>query len=112
MNFFLSLKKKITDTLLPYYFFDHAIDLKDSEYPPWGPIYTLSKVKIKALRNYLDDMLCIIKIKPSKSFATIPILFIPKPLGIDRWLCIEYQGLKRVIVFNQYSCLFINKLRD
>ena len=43
--------------LAPHRTFDHAIDSKPDQQPPWGPIYPLSEKQLKALRTYLDDML-------------------------------------------------------
>jgi hypothetical protein len=42
------LAEKMADTLPPHHTFDHAIDLKDRPDPPWGPIYALSIVELKA----------------------------------------------------------------
>ena len=49
--------------------FDHAIDIKPDQQPPWGPIYPLSEKQLKALRTYLDNMLAQGKISRNKSHA-------------------------------------------
>jgi hypothetical protein len=46
----------MADALQPYRTFDHAIDFKDGTEHPWGPIYALSIVEMKALHEYLDEM--------------------------------------------------------
>ena len=69
------------DALPPHRSFDHAIDLKEGEEPPWGPIYALSPTELKALKEYLEEMLRTGKIRPSKSPAGAPILFVPKSQG-------------------------------
>jgi hypothetical protein len=65
----------------PHRSFDHAIDLKEGEQPPWGPIYALSAKELTALKEYLNKMLATGKIRPSKSPAGAPILFVPKAHG-------------------------------
>jgi hypothetical protein len=47
----------MADALPPHRSFDHAIDLIDRPDLPWGPIYPLSAVELKALREYLDQIL-------------------------------------------------------
>ena len=36
--------------------YDHAIDLKEGETPPWGPISALNEVELEELRNWLKKM--------------------------------------------------------
>ena len=100
------------DKLPPHRSFDHAIDLKEGEEPPWGPIYALSETELKALREYLDNMLRTGKIRPSKSPAGAPILFVPKAHGRGLRLCVDYQGLNRVSILNRYPLPLMNELRD
>jgi hypothetical protein len=102
----------MADALLPHRTFDHAIDLKDGTDPPWGPIYALSTVELKALHEYLDEMLRTGKIRPSKSLAGAPILFIPKAHGKGLRLCIDYRGLNKITVLNRYPLPLMNELRD
>ena len=70
-----------SDELPPHRSFDHAIDMVEGEEPPWGPIYALSEKELEVLRTYLADMLTSGKIRPSKSSAGAPILFVPKKEG-------------------------------
>ena len=72
---------KYSDELPPHCSFDHAIHMVDRKEPPWKPIYALSEKELEVLRMYLDDMLCSGKIRPSKSSAGAPILFVPKIEG-------------------------------
>ena len=101
-----------TAELLPHRSFDHAIDLKEGAQAPWGPIYTLSEVELEALKEYLEDMLRTGKIRPSKSAAGAPILFVPKPHGQGLRLCVDYQGLNKVTVMNRYPLPLMNELRN
>jgi hypothetical protein len=100
------------DALPPHRSFDHAIDLKEGEEPPWGPIYALSPTELKALKEYLEEMLRTGKIRPSKSPAGAPILFVPKSQGRGLRLCVDYRGLNKVTVLNRYPLPLMNELRD
>jgi hypothetical protein len=42
-DFQMLYNKETANALLPYRSYDHAIDLKDGNQPPWGSIYTLSQ---------------------------------------------------------------------
>jgi hypothetical protein len=98
--------------LPPHRSFDHAIDLKEGAQPPWGPIYALSETELAALKEYLNEMLKAGKIRPSKSPAGAPILFVPKPHGRGLLLCVDYRGLNRVTIMNRYPLPLMNELRD
>jgi len=102
-----------TTAELPLYSsFDHAIDLKEGAQPPWGPIYVLSEVELEALKEYLEGMLRTGKIRPSKSPAGAPILFVPKPHGHGLRLCVDYRGLNKVTIMNCYPLPLMNELHD
>jgi hypothetical protein len=61
------LEKELADKLPDYKPYDHAIDLKAGEQLLWGPIYPLNETELQALREYLEEILEIGKIHPSKS---------------------------------------------
>ncbi|PYK08296.1 MAG: hypothetical protein DME65_14260, partial [Verrucomicrobia bacterium] len=92
--------------------YDHAIDLLPGTSPPWGPVYSLSEVELKALREFLDEMVLTGKIRPSKSPAGAPILFVPKSHGRGLRLCVDYRGLNKITVKNRYPLPLIDELRD
>ena len=60
---------------------DHAIDLIDGKQPPYEPIYSLPENELSIFRTYIDKNLANGFIRPSKSPAGAPILFMPKPNG-------------------------------
>ena len=99
------------EKLAPRRTFDHAIDFKPDQQPPWGPIYPLLEKQLKALRIYLDDMLAQGKISRSKSPAGARILFVPKPDGRLR-LVVDYRGLNKVTVYNKYPIPRMTELKD
>ncbi|KAG5720921.1 hypothetical protein E4T56_gene405 [Termitomyces sp. T112] len=64
--------------LPPHRSYDHKIDLKEGTSPPFGKIYIMYKVKLQALKEYLNDMLSKGFICPSISTAGAPVLFAKK----------------------------------
>jgi hypothetical protein len=72
------LGQELADKLPNHKPYDHAIDLKDGEQPPWGPMYPLNETELQALWDYLKEMLELGKICLSKSPTAVPIIFIPK----------------------------------
>src|SRR5260370_27514393 len=98
------------DELPPHRSFDHAIDMVDGKEPPWGPIYALSEKELGVLREYLDTMLKSGKIRPSKSPAGAPILFVPKKEGRGLRLCVDYRGLNKVTILNRYPLPLMHEL--
>ena len=76
--------------LAPRRTFHHVIDVKEGATPPCGPIYPMSACLREELNKYLCKMLAEGKIVHSKSPASAPILFVPKPDGRLR-LCVDYQ---------------------
>ena len=80
--------------------------------PPWGPIHALSEKELQVLREYLDTMLKSGKIRPSKSPAGAPILFVPKDHGRGLRLCVDYRGLNKVMILNRYPLPLMNELRN
>jgi hypothetical protein len=60
-----------------YEAYNHAIDLQDGQYPPWGPVYLLSETELEILRYWLKDMMATGKIWKSKSPTAAPIFFVP-----------------------------------
>jgi hypothetical protein len=75
------LGKELADKLPDHKPYNHAIDLKDGEQPPWGPMYPLNETEHQALWDHLKEMLELGKLHLSKSPAAAPIIFIPKPYG-------------------------------
>jgi hypothetical protein len=106
------LGKELADKLPNHKPYDHAIDLKDGEQPPWGPMYPLNKTELKALQDYLKEMLELGKIRPSKSPATAPIIFVPKAHGRGLRLCVDYRGLNKVTIANRYPLPIMSELQD
>ena len=96
----------------PHRSFDHTIDMVERKEPLWGPIYALSEKKLGVLREFLGTMLKSGKIRPNKSPAGAPILFVPKDHGQGLRLCVDYRGLNKVAILNRYPLSLVNELRD
>ena len=89
----------------------HAIKLEENKQPPFGPIYNLGPVELKTLKTYIKTNLANDFIRPSKSFAGVPILFNQKPDGSLR-LCINYRSFNNITIKNQYLLPPIGELLD
>ncbi|KAJ1599535.1 hypothetical protein NDA14_004105 [Ustilago hordei] len=70
------------------------------EKPPQGPLYLKGPKEMSELRRYLDENLEKGFIRPSKSPARSPVLFVPKKDGGLR-LCVDYRGLNEITVKNR-----------
>ena len=53
----------------------HAIKLKESKQPAFGPIYSLGPIELEILKTYIETNLANGFIRTSKSPAEAPILF-------------------------------------
>ncbi|KAG5720928.1 hypothetical protein E4T56_gene850 [Termitomyces sp. T112] len=81
--------------LPPHHSYDHKIDFKDGASPPFGKIYNMSEIKLRAPKEYLNNMLGKGFICPLISTASALVLFAKKK---DRLLqlCMNYWGLNKV----------------
>lgn len=103
--------KEKADILPPHRPYDHKIILEDNVKLPFGPVYSLSHNELKALKEYLDEMLSKGFIRPSTSPAGSPVLFVKKKDGCLR-LCVDYRRLNSITKKNVYPLPLINNLLD
>ena len=89
----------------------HAIDLEEGAKVPYGPIYHLSELELRTLRDYLAENERRGWIRKSKSPAGAPILFVPKKDGTLR-LCVDYRALNRLTVKNRFALPLIDETID
>lgn len=91
--------------------YDHGISIEEGKSPPFGPIYKLSEVELKALREYLEENLGKGFITTSTSPAGAPIIFAKKKDGSLR-LCVDYRGLNKITIKNRYPLPLISEMLD
>ncbi|HYP42903.1 MAG TPA: hypothetical protein VEQ18_02670, partial [Candidatus Nitrosocosmicus sp.] len=56
-DFIQLFTKEDADKIPPHRYIDHAIDLVDGKQPSFGPLYNMSKLELKVLKDYLDKYL-------------------------------------------------------
>ncbi|KAJ1597532.1 hypothetical protein NDA14_002946 [Ustilago hordei] len=79
---------------------DLHLELIEGGKPPQGPLYLKGPKEMSKLRRYLDENLEKGFIRPLKSPAQSPVLFVPKKDGGLR-LCVDYRGLNEITVKNR-----------
>jgi hypothetical protein len=103
--------KKKAETLPPHRPTDHAIDLEPGTKLPYGRIYSLSEVELKALKAYIETNLASGFIQRSSSPAASPILFVKKKDGSLR-LCVDYRALNYASVKNRHPLPLISEILE
>ena len=90
---------------------NHAIKLIDGQQPLYKPLYSLRPVEWEIPKAYIETYLANRVIRPSKSPAGASILFDWKSDG-SLQLCIDYQGLNKLTIKNQYLLPLIGESLD
>ena len=106
--------KKKADTLPAHQSYDCPIDLMPGKEPSFGPIYAMSNVELASLKGYIDENIVKGFIRPSKSPAGAPVLFVKKKSGELR-MCVDYRALNSITVKNISSPLIpelLDRLRS
>jgi Reverse transcriptase (RNA-dependent DNA polymerase)/RNase H-like domain found in reverse transcriptase/Integrase zinc binding domain/Chromo (CHRromatin Organisation MOdifier) domain/Integrase core domain len=89
----------------------HSIETEEGKPVPYGPLYPLSQLELRTLREYLEDSLRKGWIQESTSPAGAPILFVKKKDGSLR-LCVDYRGLNKITKKNRYPLPLIGEILD
>ena len=103
--------KKEADKLPPHRSYDHQIPLEPNKAPPFGPIYKCSPAELEAVRKYVEENLRKGFIRHSQSSASAPIVFAKKSDGTLR-ICVDYRGLNKLTIKNQYPLPLIGELLE
>ena len=90
---------KLAAELLEHGISNHVIKLVVDQKPPYGPIYSLSPVKLETLKTYIQNNLANGFIRPSKSPVRVSIFFDKKPDSSLR-LCVDYRNLNNLTIEN------------
>ena len=98
----------VHNVLPPHRIYDHSIPLKEGSHPPFGPLYSLSRNELIAVREWLDKNLRRGWIQNSSSPVGAPILFVKKADGSLR-LCVDYRGLNEITIKDSYSLPLIRE---
>ena len=91
--------------------YDLKITLEEGATPPLGPIYSLSKIELDTLRDYIEENLRSGFIRPSNSPCGAPVLFVKKKDGSLR-LCVDYRGLNKITRKDRYPLPLVSDLLD
>ena len=95
--------------MLQHWLYDCTIDIEDGAQVSFGLIYNPSQDELATLKEYIDENLAKGFIRHSKSPAGAPILFVKKKDGSLR-MCVDYWGLNKVTIKNQYPLPLISGL--
>jgi hypothetical protein len=93
--------KVVADRLPSHRPYDHKVPLKEGFEPPFGPLYSLSRPELEALKAFLEENLEKGVIRQWSSPAGAPILFVKKGDGSLRLLA-DYRGLNEGTIKNRY----------
>lgn len=89
----------------------HAIELEKGKEPPYEPIYNLGLVELKTLKIYIEINLANGFIRYMNFLANASIFCVCKP-NSSLCLNVNYRGLNKLPIKNQYLLLLINKFFD
>jgi hypothetical protein len=103
--------KKKAETLPPHRSTDRAINLEPGTKLPYGRIYSLSEVELKALKAYIETNLASGFIQRSSSPAASPTLFVKNKDGSLR-LCVDYRALNHASVKSHYPLPLISEILE
>jgi len=101
--------KSKAETLAPHRPYDLRIDLEKDSHPPVGTIYSLSKFKQKALKEFINENLTNGFIRSTSSPHGAPVLFIKKKDGSLR-LCVDFCDLNKIMKKDRYPLPLISDL--
>lgn len=106
-----AFSKHKADTLPPHRPYDLSIEMEEGKQPPFGPLYSLSELELRALSEWLEENLTKGFIRASRSPAGAPILFVKKKDGTLR-LCVDYRALNNITIKNRYPLPLIPEALD
>jgi len=103
--------KSKAETLTPHCPYNLRIDLEKDSHPLVGTIYSLSKFKQEALKEFIDENLTNGFIHSTSSPHGAPVLFVKEKDG-SLQLCVDFRGLNKIMKKNRYPLSLISDLLD
>ena len=103
--------KSKAEALPPHRPYDLSIPISSDAKPPFGPVYRLSEVEERTLKDFIDENLAKGFVRPSSSPAGAPVLFAKKKDGSLR-LCVDYRALNNITTKDRYPLPRIDNLLD
>jgi len=107
---FLPLFNKVLADRLPPYRpgIDHEVRLKQGETSTWGPLYSMSRAELVALKEWLEENMSKGFIRQSSSPFAARVLFAKKQDGRLQF-CIDYRDINSKTIKNQYPLPLIQE---
>jgi hypothetical protein len=90
---------------------EHRINLEPGTTPPFGPLYLLSDLELRVLREYLKSYEDKGWVRQSTSATRAPIIFVKKKDG-NLYLYMDYQGLNKITIKDRTPLPLISKTLD
>src|SRR6201996_4591110 len=95
--------------LPPHRLYNLKIETEGDSAPPFGKLYNMLETELKALKDYIDDMLGKGFIRASNLPAGAPVLFVKKKDRSLR-LCVDYWALNQITRKNRHPLPLIAPL--
>jgi len=99
------------EKLPPHRPYDCQINLIENARLFYGPIYPLTELESRILKEYIEENLKKGFIRKSKSPAGAPVLFVPKKNGELR-LCQDYRELNKITIRDSYPLPLIQDMLE
>lgn len=91
---------------------DHKIDLKEGETPPYGPLFAMSARELDVLKPWLEKMLSSGRIRKSTSSCSAPLMFVDKKDPDDPLRpVVDYRILNRMTIPVRHPIPLITELQ-
>ena len=99
----------VHNVLPPHHIYNYSIPLKEGSQPPFSSIYSLLRIELIAVREWLDKNLKKGWMRNSSSPAKAPILFVKKADG-SLQLYVDYRGLNEIMIKHRYPLPLIQEI--
>jgi len=87
---------------------DHEVRLKEGETPTWGPLYSMTRAELVALKEWQEEYMSKGFIRQSSSPVAAPVRFAKKPDWGLRF-CTDYRDINSKTIKNRYPLPLIRE---